>query len=73
MLLALDGKIECNRATLATESKLDSRALSKYLGVLQAHELVEVTPGNRRVRIRISAKGKAYLAHYGRIASMLSQ
>jgi predicted transcriptional regulator len=71
MLQVLDGKLECNKTFLAVNSKIDSRALSKYLDVLLRYELVYQTFNGGRLRVRISRKGREYLNQYMKMASLL--
>jgi predicted transcriptional regulator len=71
MLLVLDSKLECNKTFLAVNSKIDSRALSKYLDMLLRYELVYQTFNSGRLRVRISRKGREYLNQYMKMASLL--
>lgn len=71
MLRVLDSKLECNKTFLAVNSKIDSRALSKYLDVLLRYELVYQTFNGGRPKVRISRKGREYLNQYMKMASLL--
>jgi predicted transcriptional regulator len=71
ILLVLERESACSRAIIALKSNLDSRAMSKYLQILQRFELVLTMSANEQTKIMISEKGKKYLHQYTRLVALL--
>ena len=71
ILLVLERESACSRAIIALKSNLDSRAMSKYLQILQRFELVMIMSGNKQPKIMISEKGKKYLHQYTKLVGLL--
>jgi predicted transcriptional regulator len=73
MLYILEREPGCNRTALGVKSNLDSRAMSKYVDILEKFELIMTTGTHRQTRIMISEKGKRYLHQYTRLVALLDE